>query len=236
MVGFVGLPKPAEISSGSGLLCYQLPILVFTMSLIEWLPLATVCLLGAMSPGPSLAVVLSQTLRGGQKSGYATAVSHGVGVGLYGLITVAGMAALVTGSPLLFSSLQLAGAVYLIHLGIKSLRVESGYLESHGSESANGRSSALLDGFLVAFLNPKLAVFMLALFSQFLSVDTDWQQRWTMVATVGTLDALWYSAVVMFVSRPPVLARLRRASIIIERALGATLIVIALTVIGATVL
>ena len=205
------------------------------MSLIEWLPLATVCLLGAMSPGPSLAVVLSQTLRGGQKSGYATAVSHGVGVGLYGLITVAGMAALVTGFPLLFSSLQLAGAVYLIYLGIQSLRVKSGYLESHDSESASGRSNALLDGFLVAFLNPKLAVFMLALFSQFLSVDTDWQQRWTMVATVGTLDALWYSAVVMFVSRPPVLARLRGASVIIERVLGATLIVIALTVIGAMV-
>ena len=235
LVGFAGLPKPAEISSGQGLLSYYIRIQVFTMLLIEWLPLATVCLLGAMSPGPSLAVVLSQTLRGGQKSGYATAVSHGVGVSLYGLITVAGLAALVTGSPLLFSSLQLAGAVYLIYLGIKSLRVESSYLESHDSKSTSGRS-ALLDGFLVAFLNPKLAVFMLALFSQFLSVDTDWQQRWTMVATVGSLDALWYSAVVMFVSRPPVLARLRRASVVIERVLGATLIVIALTVIGATVL
>ena len=205
------------------------------MSLIEWLTLATVCLLGAMSPGPSLAVVLSHTLRDGQHSGYATALSHGVGVGLYGLITVAGLAALVTGSPLFFSSLQLAGAAYLIYLGIKSLMVESGYLESHDSENAGGRSSAMLDGFLVAFLNPKLAVFMLALFSQFLSVDTDWRQRWTMVATVGMLDAVWYSVVVMIVSRPPVLARLRRASVIIDRALGATLIVIGLTVIGATV-
>ena len=168
------------------------------MSLIEWLPLATVCLLGAMSPGPSLAVVLSHTLRDGQHSGYATALSHGLGVGLYGLITVAGLAALVTGSPLFFSSLQLAGAAYLIYLGIKSLRVESGYLESHDSENAGGRSSAMLDGFLVAFLNPKLAVFMLALFSQFLSwqMDTDWRQRWTMVATVGMLDAVWYSVVV----------------------------------------
>jgi hypothetical protein len=88
-------------------------------------------------------------------SGYATALSHGVGVGLYGLITVAGLAALVTGSQLFFSSLQLAGAAYLIYLGIKSLRVESGYLESHDSENAGGRSSAILDGFLVVFLNPK---------------------------------------------------------------------------------
>ncbi|MCX2982593.1 LysE family translocator [Halieaceae bacterium IMCC14734] len=201
------------------------------MNLIEWLSLATVCLLGAMSPGPSLAVVLAHTLRQGHGSGYAAAISHGVGVGLYGLLTVAGLAALVTNSPVLFSTLQLAGAGYLIFMGIKSLRATSSPLAATDPKLEGERENPWRDGFLVAFLNPKLAVFMLALFSQFLSPDTDWTQRLIMATTVGTLDALWYCAVVMFISRPPVLARLRQASGTIDRVLGVILIVLAITVI-----
>ena len=202
------------------------------MILIEWLSLATVCLLGAMSPGPSLAVVLAHTLRQGHGSGYAAAISHGIGVGLYGLLTVAGLAALVTGSPMLFGALQLAGAGYLIFMGIKSLRANSSPLAPTEPSAERVRENPWRDGFLVAFLNPKLAVFMLALFSQFLSPETDWTQRLIMAATVGTLDALWYSAVVMFISRPPVLARLRQASGTIDRVLGVVLIALAITVIG----
>jgi threonine/homoserine/homoserine lactone efflux protein len=201
------------------------------MTLIEWLSLATVCLLGAMSPGPSLAVVLAHTLRQGHSSGYAAAISHGVGVGLYGLLTVAGLAALVTGSPMLFSTLQLAGAGYLIYMGIKSLRATGSSLADPDPNANSVHENPWRDGFLVAFLNPKLAVFMLALFSQFLSPDTDWTQRLIMAATVGSLDALWYSAVVMFISRPAVLARLRRASASIDRVLGVVLITLAITVI-----
>lgn len=206
------------------------------MGLIEWLSLATVCLLGAMSPGPSLAVVLGHTLRQGQRAGYAAAISHGAAVGLYGLLTVAGLAALVTGSPLLFRSLQLAGAGYLIYLGIKSLRASGSSLDAAPESSPGQRQNPLLDGFLVAFLNPKLAVFMLALFSQFLSPDTGWEQRLIMAATVGILDALWYSGVVMFISRPPVLARLREASGTIDRLLGVILILLAVSVIASALI
>ena len=87
------------------------------MNVIEWLSLVAVCLLGEMSPGPSLAVVMGNTLRGGSIAGYIASIAHGIGVALYGLLTVTGLAVLLTRSPSLYLALQVAGALYLLWLG-----------------------------------------------------------------------------------------------------------------------
>ena len=194
----------------------------------HWLSLFSICLLGAMSPGPSLAVVLNSTLGGGHRAGYITAVAHGAGVALYGLLTVTGLAVLITRSPSVFFVIQLLGAAYLIYLGIKSLR-SSGTPELQTEASASG-SNAALNGFLVAFLNPKLAVFMLALFSQFLSKDGAALEKMIMVATVGITDACWYALIVALVSRRAFLEKLQRSTGTIDRIFGVILIVLALSV------
>ncbi|MCF7995571.1 MAG: LysE family transporter [Chromatiaceae bacterium] len=59
-----------------------------------------------MTPGPSLAVVLGSMLRGGRGAGLAAALAHGLAVGLYTVLTVAGLAALLTASPRLFALQQ----------------------------------------------------------------------------------------------------------------------------------
>ncbi len=195
----------------------------------QWLSLATVCLLGAMSPGPSLAVVMNSTLTGGPGAGYVSALAHGAGVALYGLLTVAGLAVLVTSSPMVFLSLQLAGAAYLVYLGIRALRSTGApALETSTTE---GRHNAATSGFLVAFLNPKLAVFMLALFSQFLRPEAQLGERATMVATVGLVDAAWYCLVVALISREVFLKRLRASAQLIDRCFGVILILLALSVV-----
>lgn len=65
------------------------------MALSVWLSLALVCMMGAMSPGPSLAVVLKHTLSGGMKNGMLAALSHGIGVGLYAAASLLGLGALM---------------------------------------------------------------------------------------------------------------------------------------------
>ncbi len=198
------------------------------MDITQWLSLATVCLLGAMSPGPSLAVVMNCTLGGGPAAGYASALSHGAGVALYGLLTVAGLAVLVTSSPAIYLGLQLAGAAYLVYLGIRALRSSGApALDATGSEGNHG---AAVSGFLVAFLNPKLAVFMLALFSQFLRPEAALGERAVMVATVGVTDAAWYCLVVALISREAFLRKLRASAKLIDRCFGVILILLALSV------
>ncbi|MEH6570515.1 MAG: LysE family translocator [Halioglobus sp.] len=198
------------------------------MELSFWLSLFSICLLGAMSPGPSLAVVMRSTLHGGHSAGYASAIAHGFGVALYGLLTVAGLAVVLTRTPAIYLTLQFLGALYLLYLGIKSLRRSSGPALT-GNEDATSHSP-IVSGFLVAFLNPKLAIFMLALFSQFLRPESGWEEKWIMVATVGITDMCWYAVVATLISRKSFLARLRNSAAIIDRVFGVILILLASTV------
>ena len=78
------------------------------MTFTIWLSLFTVCLLGAMSPGPSLAMVAKHSLAGGRANGLATAWAHALGIGIYAFITLIGLAVVLHQSPLLFKTISYA--------------------------------------------------------------------------------------------------------------------------------
>ena len=184
-----------------------------------------------MSPGPSLAVVVSNTLRLGAPAGVAAGLAHGAGVALYAVAVVSGLAVLITTSPGLYTGLQWAGALFLAYLGIQSLRSTGGSVADAEQDSSQ---SPALQGFLVAFLNPKLAIFFLALFSQFLDVDATLPQKAVMVVTMGVIDASWYCGVSLMLAQPAILPRLRRAEVTINRLFGLILIGLAIRLVVAT--
>jgi len=200
-----------------------------------WLSLAAICVMGALSPGPSLAVVVKNTLFGGSKQGYATAVSHGAGVALYAILTALGIGIVIVQSPMLFSVIQYAGAAFLVYLGVKALLSKKQDIEiaEPTSENTNVKKdiNGWRDGFLIAFLNPKLAIFFLALFSQFVDVNASTEQKVIMVATVGIIDTLWYILVAFMFSRGPILNKLKRNSHIIDKVTGSFLILLAARVV-----
>jgi threonine/homoserine/homoserine lactone efflux protein len=201
------------------------------MTLEAWLSLALLCVLGAMTPGPSLAVVLGSLMRGGRAAGLAAALAHGLAVGLYALLTVVGLAAVVASSPLLFALMQLGAAGYLCYLAYGALRRSPGkHGISHEHARAALRGSPARDGFLIAFLNPKLAVFMLALFAPFTTADQDLVAKMVLVLTVGGIDTLWYAAVVLVVVRAGLLPQLERHARLIERLFGLLLLALAVFV------
>ncbi|WMC10700.1 LysE family translocator [Oceanimonas pelagia] len=201
------------------------------MEFSSWLALAAICIMGAISPGPSLAVVIRNTVRGGQGHGVLTALGHGLGVGLYALITALGLALLITRNPLLFDIIRYGGAAFLAWLGIKALlaRPRPEAAEA-GGHAVRGRQGAF-EGFMVAFLNPQLAIFFVALFSQFVRADTGWQQGGIMMLTAGGIDALWYVLVALLLSRGPVLGWLRAKAALIDKASGLVLLALAAKVV-----
>ena len=197
-----------------------------TMTITIWLTVVSICLLGAMSPGPSLAVVLQQTLRGGRKTGLTAALTHGLGIGLYALLCISGIAVMITASPLLFTALQWLGAAYLVWIGIKGLRARAQPDGVLGNPSTTG--SAARDGFLVVFLNPKVAVFFIALFSQVIGSHTTWPEKLAYAATALFIDMGWYMIVAWTFSNPRWLGRLQRNVVWLERAFGVILIALAI--------
>ena len=113
------------------------------MPLTLWLSLAAVCALGAMSPGPSLAMVLRHTLGGGRTPGVIAGLTHAMGVGLYALLTVWGLGAVISRQPMLFMVITWGGAAYLACLGIKALRAgRGGALEAQGAASGPAQAAS----------------------------------------------------------------------------------------------
>lgn len=163
------------------------------MTLSLWLSLVAVCMMGAMSPGPSLAVVLKHSLHGSMKNGMLAAISHGVGVGFYAAASLLGLGALMLQFPTVYQVLVYLGAAYLVYLGIKILLAKPSADELQIAQQSGNGKQALQDGFAIAFLNPKLAVFFLALFSQFIDPEKlTFQVAMIMCLTVFLIDTGWY--------------------------------------------
>lgn len=200
------------------------------MSLMLWLSLLLICVLGAMSPGPSLAVVLRQTVSNSRGHGIAAGCAHALGVGLWAAMTVWGLALLVSRHELAYQLITWAGAAYLVWLGIGALRHAATpdiQAQRTGHESL---LSAARSGLLISLLNPKLAVFFTALFSQFVSADQIWQDQVLMVLTATIVDGAWYSLVAVLFSQPRLLAWLRRHLKRVEQLTGVVLIGLAVRV------
>ena len=189
------------------------------MDAVFWLSVTMACLLGAMSPGPSLAVIGSLTLNHGRLSGMIGAVAHGLAIMAFALLTALGLVGLLSRYEIAFNLLQLAGCLYLVWMATKLLfatpnKAPNRALDQDLSQRADTSSSvagpkwaAARDGFLIALVNPKIILFFSALFSQFVSVDSVFWVKLVMAAIAGTVDALWYMFVAVVISRPDSLLR-----------------------------
>ncbi|AJR07738.1 LysE family translocator [Photobacterium gaetbulicola] len=201
------------------------------MTFSIWLSLLMICMLGAMSPGPSLAVVAKHSLAGGRLHGVVTSWAHAAGVGVYALVTLLGLAVVLKQSPTLFNVITYAGAGYLAYLGINALRSKGGVAAKLAAGQSTSLVEAARDGAMISLLNPKLALFFLALFSQFVAVGTEFSSRAVIVATPLLVDGLWYTLIAFVLSNPKVLEKLRTKAQLIDRLSGVVLILLAMRVV-----
>ncbi|MBH0047187.1 LysE family translocator [Pseudoalteromonas arctica] len=202
------------------------------MTLAAWFSLVLVCMMGAMSPGPSLAVVLKHTMSGGMKNGMLAALSHGVGVGLYAAASLLGLGTLMAQFPTVYQVLVYLGAGYLAYLGLKILLAKPNNDELQVQKSEISAVKALQDGFAIAFLNPKLAIFFLALFSQFID-----PQNLTlsigiiMCLTVFVIDTGWYLLVAVLTEVSKNRFGFTKQNLWLDKILGVVFIALAIKVV-----
>ena len=195
------------------------------------LGLSFVCAIGAMSPGPSLAVVLRNTISGGRLQGIMTGVGHGIGFGIYALVAVTGLSALLLANESLFMLLQWGGALVLLWLSYNMLTyTPSDEEKEHESSGRQG----FIEGFLISFLNPKILVFLVAIFSQFIDPNMTSLDRFFMALLAGIIDTTWYVLVAALLAGTPLIDILRSNSVIIDRAIGLVLSLLALALVAKT--
>ena len=204
------------------------------MTLELWLLLAMTLLAGAMSPGPSVALVLRTAITHGRSSALAVALAHGVGISVYALAVVLGLAALIQNSDFFMNALQIGGALFLLYLGCRMLfggiralteaTREGGdgtdQVTSKDNNSVLGLWQHALNGFLIVFFNPKVVIFFVAIFSQFLSTEQLISTQVFAALMAGLIDAAWYALVGILASNQRFAATLLRASPVIDSAFG----------------
>ena len=91
------------------------------MDIKSLIGMSFVCAMGAISPGPSLAVVLRNTISGGRTRGVMTGIGHGIGFGIYAFIAVMGLSSKLLANEQIFHLLQWTGALVLIWLAFNMI-------------------------------------------------------------------------------------------------------------------
>ena len=170
------------------------------------------CLLGAMSPGPSLAIVVNHSLSQGRFAGVCVALAHGLGIGIFAFLTAFGLVVAVDKNPLMFDVIQIFGSLFLLFMALKLLFAP---LEKSADIVVAMRSSpmkAARDGFLIALLNPKILLFFTALFSQFVRVDSEPWEKMVLTCIAAGVDALWYILVALIISQTGSLSAFQKNS------------------------
>jgi threonine/homoserine/homoserine lactone efflux protein len=189
-----------------------------------FLPIAA---LMTVTPGPGTAMIVRSALRGGVRTALATIAGNSAGVLAWAVLSALGISALVAASEVAFAALKVTGAAVLIYLGARSLLARRrGEPEPSGMATRSpSRHTAFRDGLATSLANPKLAVFFVALFPQFVADGAPvLPPALAMAGLIVLLDLAWYSTLAVLVDRS------RRAFVEsglmrrLERLMGAVLI------------
>lgn len=192
--------------------------------------------LGLMSPGPDFVVVVDSSLLSSRRAGLFTALGIMSGLAVHLAYTFAGLALVISQSILLFSVIKYAGAAYLIWIGIKGLRAKKAasqdVLQASGTLSSGNRTAwaAYRKGLLTNVLNPKVTLFFLSVFSQFITPETGLGTRLVYASALLLQNLAWFSIVATLFSAPALRLRLHAVRHYLDRTMGAVLVALGLNV------
>ena len=168
------------------------------MSASDWLSLVLSCILGATSPGPSLAVVLAVSRLHGRKGGYAATIGHGFGVFFYALVAAISLSYILKQHASLFQASQIVGALMLIGIGVRLLMATRRRVGDQPPAAPKlALSQSFGHGFAIAVFNPKITAFFMSLFSQYLADGQSITLHLAMALVAGGVDMVVYLVVVL---------------------------------------
>lgn len=192
-----------------------------------WVQFATICIVGAMSPGPSMALIIRNSIKYGRVSGILSSVGHAIGIGIYAGVSVAGLQIILINNIFLFNTIQFCGSVFLLVLGILFLRDTGQKLSIQDKQKS---VNSFMQGFAISILNPKILIWFAAIFSQFIEISSTNFVKLTMVLIASSIDGLWYIILTIIVTGFGLKQFLENNTKIIQNISGVVLIFISIII------
>ncbi|MGQ0383403.1 MAG: LysE family translocator [Gammaproteobacteria bacterium] len=170
------------------------------------LAFALVALLMTMSPGPDTMLVVRNALRGGRRDGLLTVAGICSGLFVHALLSALGVSAVLMYSATAFTAMKIAGAFYLVWLGLKSLRSATQAAapapDAMGAAPGVAGAVSLRAGLLTNLQTPKVIVFYLALVPQFIGPDDAVVLKFVLLTSIHYVEGiLWLGGVALLVAR-----------------------------------
>ena len=201
------------------------------MNNLFWVQFAAICLIGAMSPGPSMALIIRNSIKYGRLSGLLFSLGHAIGIGIYATVSVLGLQLILINNLFLFNAIQFCGSVFLLILGILFLR-DTAHNLSLENEQKNVNS--FMQGFAISILNPKILIWFAAIFSQFIEISSTNFVKLVMVLIASSIDGLWYIILTIVVTGFGLKQFLEHNTNIIQKISGVILISISIIILYKT--
>ena len=198
------------------------------MTLIFWLQFAAVCIAGAISPGPSLALIIRNSTKYNRLGGIMSAVGHGLGMGIYAIFAVTGLSIIILTNIYIFKSIQIIGIIFLLIFGILFIFQKNKELIIEDNQK---KFNSFLQGFSISILNPKILIWFSAVFSQFVKSDSTFLTNTILVITASTIDCIWYILVALIVTSYGLKDFFQKRINAIQKISGAVLIIISILLI-----
>ena len=196
------------------------------MSFFLWSQFAIVCIIGAMSPGPSLAVVIRNNINYNRLAGILTSIGHGLGIGVYATLAILGLGIILQTNQNIFLIIQILGLVFLFFLGLLFINQKN---SEEKIEVNPNQLNSFLQGFSIAIINPKILIWFTAIYSQFISIEATFIFNTILVLTASIIDAIWYIIVSLLITGYGFKNFLIERRIFIQKITGSVLIVISLS-------
>jgi homoserine/homoserine lactone efflux protein len=191
------------------------------MSLSVYLAFLAACIVVMIVPGPSVTLIVANSLRHGRRAGLLNVAGGQLGLAIVAAVALMGLASLIAAMGAWFAWVRLAGAAYLIWLGWKLLTASG---DSADAAPRKPHGGFFVQGLAVALSNPKTLLFFGAFFPQFMDANRDFTiQMLIMGATAMAVAAITDSAYALLASRAGAALSRRRARQI-ARASGGALI------------
>ena len=199
------------------------------MSLIVFIQVFFVCLFGAMSPGPSMAVVINNAVFKNRYHGVLTSIGHGLGITIYAIFAVIGIGLIINTNILIFNGMKIISIMFLIYLGLKAITNKEKV--NFENKELSGRATSFFQGLSIAILNPKILVWFVAIYSQFMSKSNDFLFNTYLVLIAGVIDTCWYILLTIMATSDVALRYLKSKNDILQKLLGFIFIMIGMVLI-----
>ncbi|WP_407167183.1 LysE family translocator [Bradyrhizobium sp. ORS 111] len=175
-----------------------------------YLAFATTTVTFALIPGPAMLYAAARALAGGRRAGLMASLGLHLGGYVHVVAAAAGLAFLFHAVPPLFVAMKLAGAAYLVWLGLSLFRDRGG--AKRPDLAPLGVTRAFAQSVVVEILNPKTAIFFLAFLPQFVDASAS-LPVWAQLLALGTIVNLTFSLVdiVCVIFASAVMSNLRRS-------------------------